>query len=170
MDSWFKLEANSLNTSNLDDDDELLSAAIYCPKGSATLSETALGTLRHIHFYLDGAGAVALLSDTVGVQMYAAPLPELMEKVRRYAGLVLASPSDYDPCTMDDDCGMLYMQYAVFCFRPFALGPESPLSPEERQSKALQARDDCVEACRRGEILAIVYNDAQDAEKYVPKP
>lgn len=133
----------------------LAGAAILIPKGSE-LSDDAIETIRHCRYYRNAQDAFVLFSDRVVSFVEADTIEEMVRMAIREADDVTDNMPDFAPYSMDDHCGMLHMTNAhVFAFRPFGIDNGS-LVP------ALEARQECLEACERSEIVAVVYCDAND--------
>lgn len=131
----------------------LLNAAVLTPNGT-NLSETALETIRRMRYYMNETDGVVLYSDCVGVMVHTGGIDAMLEEAADCAGDVAGRMPDFSPYNMDDGGGLVCMQSSAFCFRPYGLG--GALGP------ALEARQECLEACERQHPIAIVYNDAHD--------
>ena len=143
----------------LDDDPttSLVGAAVLVPKGSQ-LSSDAIETIRHFRYYRNAQDAFVLFSDRVVAFVDAGDFEEMVRKAKREADAVTGSMPDFTPYNMDDGCGMLHMNNAhVFAFRPCGID-NGLLFP------ALEARQECLEACEKSEVVAVVYCDAGDCE------
>lgn len=135
----------------------LVGAAVLIPK-DAELSCDAIETIRHFRYYLSAQEAFVLFSDRVAAFVDADDIEEMVRKAKREADAVTGSMPDFTPYNMDDGCGILHMNNAhVFAFRPFEIDNGSLLS-------ALEARQECLEACEKSEVVAVVYCDAADCK------
>ena len=125
----------------------LAGASVMIPEGTE-LSETAVDTIRHVRFYTDAGSGFVLLSDRVFAVTEGGDPEDMIRQAHGQATVVNYSMSDFTPFDMDDDCGLLQMDVAkVYAFRPFELGS----LPE-----MLLARAECLEACEKAEIVAVV--------------
>ena len=136
----------------------LCGAAVLIPEGNA-LSEDALGTIRHMRYYLNGKGGMALLADNVVALVNVGSVEAMLKEARSQADTALSCMPDFNPYDMDDGCGLLHMINArVYGFKPWRIHPDTcgSLGP------ALEARQDCLDACEQGGIAALVYLDETD--------
>jgi ribA/ribD-fused uncharacterized protein len=132
----------------------LSDAAIFVPEGK-TLSKEAVETIRQFRYYRNGKDGFVLLADRVAVHVKAGRMETMARKAVTEAGKVMGNMPDFTPYDMDDDTGAVHMTHAnVYGYRPF------PVSESFRD--ALAARQECLEACDRREIVAIVYCSAGD--------
>ena len=128
------------------------SAAIFVPEG-AELSEQAMETIRAFCYFQDGTGGLVLLSDQVVVPVKTGTLAAMAGRAKSEAEKVLSEMPDFEPLEMDDGTGLLHMCNGnVYGFRPFSI-TEDGVS----LARALEVRQDCLEACSEGDIVAIVY-------------
>lgn len=133
----------------------LIGAAILIPKGSE-LSDDAIETIRHFRYYRDAQEAFVLFSDRVVAFVDADAIEEMIRMAECEANAVIGNMPDFTPLNMDDGCGLLQMNNAeVFAFRPYLIDIGSPLP-------AIEARLECLEACEKSEMVAIVYCNADD--------
>ena len=135
----------------------MIGAAVLVAKG-AKLSEEAIETIRHLRYYQNAEGGFVLFSDRVVAIVDVGSIDEMVDKARDEAGTVLGSMPDFAPYNMDDGCGLLHMLNAnVYNFRPYEVNTGS-LFP------AMELRQECLDACEKCEMIAIVYCDADDYE------
>ena len=134
-------------------------AVVLVPEGTA-LSETALTTIRHLRYYQNGNNVTMLLSDSAGVLMDADSLEQLIDAAEDFAGEVCGSMPDFTPYSMDDGCSVVLMKKDAFGFRPH------PLADVGFPVGALEVRQDILDACNQFDVLAVVYNNGKDYEKY----
>ena len=122
------------------------------------LSDEAIETIGHLCYYMSGRGGLVLFSDRTGVLVKAASAEDMIDAARECADEMLDCMPDFTPHDMNDDCGLLLMQGGVFGFRPYGLATAG----FGAFSQVLEVREECVEACRRKRIVAVVWNDEDD--------
>ena len=132
-------------------------------------SDTAKRTIQHANYYMDGENCFALISDSVvymadynpkqGQDLYLEKLQESVEEAMDEANRY---HPDFSKYVMDD--GMLAVELfnSVWCLR----SPEEFEDPydefgEPSLDVALMMRQEILDACAEGEVLAFVVNDME---------
>ena len=137
-------------------------AAIYIPEGTV-LSDAAMETISHMHYYMNGKNGFVLLSDRTGIIVDAASIPDMGDEAQNIADVVCGNMPDFSPYPMDDGCTLVTMQGNAVAFCPQSLFNGSQLA---NMGAALAMRGELMEACDEFNLLAIVYNDKNDDVMY----
>jgi len=147
------------------DDEELQGAVVLVPEGTS-LSEEALETIRHLRYYRNGREGMVLLSDRAGALAFAKGCTpeEMMEEAYHKACEVCGNMPDFDHFNMDDGCTLVSMQGSAFAFRPYPFY-EGGTRDTSIVMQCVEARQELLEACDAMNVLAVVYNDADDYEE-----
>lgn len=141
----------------------LTEAGIMIPEGS-TLSKSAIETIRHMRYYLEGRGGGVLLSNRVFVDVEINDINEMIRSAEKAAVTVVGSMPDFAPYTMDDGCGLLHMtKSSVFAFSPHEIISDDPRDI----AKALKVRWNTLKACEKCQVIAVVYHNANEQKQYV---
>lgn len=147
---WLKKEPNK----------SLAGTVVLVPAGTG-LSRNAIETIRHVRFYVEARDGFVLFSDRVFAFADDGSPDDMVERAQKEVNAVMSAMPDFEPLDMDDGCGLLHMSNAkVYAFRPYGFAGSF--------AKAVKARSECLEACEKGEIAAIVYSNAEAALKYLP--
>ena len=145
-------------------DKSLTDAVILCPEGEELWDE-AIDTLRRLRNYRSGTGAIALFGDSVGVILDPQPLNKLLAEAERRRSRALDSDPDYAPCYAMIDGGAL----VVITGEVFGLHPNfESLLDSGLHRAALDIRRDIAAVCAEEELFAVIYNNADDYQKYNP--
>ena len=125
------------------------------------LSETEEKTIEHFKYYFDNKKSFALIGEYVVVELSeenSGNKEKLKQEALERISQVLAYPPDFSTYVMDDNFGLVIMNYGIYGLSP------SPLSDEETESghmnidTALAVRSLCLKACENGKVIAV--NDA----------
>ena len=130
---------------------------IYKMTASA-LTEAQENTIRRFRYYYDckkcfalvGDYAVAVLSDE-----FSGQAEKLEREARENLSALLNVPPDFSTYVMDDQFGLLGMEYGIYAVSPEKLSEEELASGKVSIQTALAMRGFCLEACRAGTLLAI---------------
>lgn len=122
------------------------------------LTEAQENTIRRFRYYYDckkcfaliGDYAVAVLSDE-----FSGQTEKLEREARENLSALLNVPPDFSTYVMDDQFGLLGMEYGVYAVSPEKLSEEELASGKVSIQTALAMRGFCLEACEAGRILAI---------------
>ena len=121
------------------------------------LTENELLTIERFRSYTDGV-SFALIGDNVTVILDEAERNDaelLKSEAKRLMSELLQMHPDFDVISMDDGSTMILMNTGVVAFS--SVDPES-----SGMSLYLELRGMCLEACERGEIIAVAFEE--DAE------
>lgn len=122
------------------------------------LTETEEKTIAHFRYYYDSKRSFALIGDHVVVGLSEENAGDL-EKLKQEAGenmsQMLQYPPDFTTYVMDDMFGLVSMDYGVYGVSPEILSKEELESGHMNIGTALAVRSLCLDACEKGEIIAI---------------
>ncbi len=118
------------------------------------LTENELLTIERFRGYTDGV-SFALIGDNVTVILDEAEGNDaelLKSEAKRLMSELLQMHPDFDVISMDDGSTMILMNTGVVAFS--SVDPES-----SGMSLYLELRGMCLEACERGEIIAVAFEE-----------
>ena len=121
------------------------------------LTENELLTIERFRGYTDGV-SFALIGDNVTVildEVEGNDVELLKSEAQRLMSELLQMHPDFDVISMDDGSTMILMNTGVVAFS--SVDPES-----SGMTLYLELRGMCLEACERGEIIAVAFEE--DAE------
>lgn len=122
------------------------------------LSEAEKRTIEHFRYYFDERRCFALIGEQVVVELaeeHAGSLPELAREAVEKMRALIDTPPDFSTYVMDDEYGLVVMDYGVYGVSRERLTLEEIDSGSMDLAGALAVRSLCLEACERGRILAI---------------
>lgn len=137
-------------------------AVIFAPDGTE-LSDEALETINHMHYYLNGNKGFVLLSNRTGIIVEAASVGDMGDEALRTAEEVCGSMPDFTPYPMDDGCTLVTMQGNAVAFCPRSLFVGDQLA---HIGAAIAMRNELIHFCGNFNVRALVYNDMNDAQLY----
>lgn len=123
------------------------------------LSEVEKRTIEHFRYYFDNKGCFALIGEyvAVGLSISNSGNMEILEQeAAEKMSQVLNSPPDFRTYVMDDQYGLVEMNYGVFGISSEPLSDEDVESGHMDIGAALIVRSLCLKACENGKIIAII--------------
>lgn len=124
-----------------------------------SLSEAEIGTIEHFRYYFDNKGCFALIDTYVIVGLSltnAGNVKKLEQEALEKISQVLNYPPDFRTYVMDDQYGLVEMNYGVYGVSSEPLSDEEIASGKMSLGSALVVRSLCLEACESGKIIAII--------------
>ncbi len=123
------------------------------------LSETEEKTIEHFRYYYDNRKCFALISEYVIAALSnenSASLEKLKQETLENISSVLNTPPDFGSYVMDDKFGLVKMNYGIYAVSPQILTDEEIKQGKVDFATALDLRSLCLEACEKGNIIAVV--------------
>ncbi len=123
------------------------------------LSETEEKTIEHFRYYYDNRKCFALIGEYVIAALSnenSASLEKLKQEALENISSVLNTPPDFSSYVMDDKFGLVKMNYGIYAVRPQILTDEEIKQGKVDFATALGLRSLCLEACEKGNIIAVV--------------
>ncbi len=123
------------------------------------LSETEEKTIEHFRYYYDNRKCFALIGDYVIAALSnenSASLEKLKQETSENISSVLNTPPDFSSYVMDDKFGLVKMNYGIYAVSPQILTDEEIKQGKVDFATALGLRSLCLEACEKGNIIAVV--------------
>lgn len=135
---------------------DLRGALIVVPEGSE-LSDLSLETLRHFRYYTDVREGCVLLDERTVILTSVETLEEALEEAEEECGNVTGHMPDFSLLPADDGCTLLVMGDSTYTFRNCRI-------PEPNLKEGLILREECLNACDEGRVLAVVWFDGAEKE------
>lgn len=123
------------------------------------LSETEEKTIEHFRYYYDNRKCFALIGEYVIAALSnenSASLEKLKQEASENISSVLNTPPDFSSYVMDDKFGLVKMNYGIYAVSPQILTDEEIKQGKVDFATALGLRSLCLEACEKGNIIAVV--------------
>lgn len=123
------------------------------------LSETEEKTIEHFRYYYDNRKCFALIGDYVIAALSnenSASLEKLKQEASENISSVLNTLPDFSSYVMDDKFGLVKMNYGIYAVSPQILTDEEIKQGKVDFATALGLRSLCLEACEKGNIIAVV--------------
>ena len=123
------------------------------------LSETEEKTIEHFRYYYDNRKCFALIGEYVIASLSnenSASLEKLKQEALENISSVLNTPPDFGSYVMDDKFGLVKMNYGIYAVSPQILTDEEIKPGKVDFATALDLRSLCLEACEKGNIIAVV--------------
>lgn len=123
------------------------------------LSETEEKTIEHFRYYYDNRKCFALIGEYVIAALSnenSASLEKLKQETLENISSVLNTPPDFSSYVMDDKFGLVKMNYGIYAVSPQILTDEEIKQGKVDFATALGLRSLCLEACEKGNIIAVV--------------
>lgn len=123
------------------------------------LSETEEKTIEHFRYYYDNRKCFALIGEYVIAALSnenSASLEKLKQEALENISSVLNTPPDFSSYVMDDKFGLVKMNYGIYAVSPQILTDEEIKQGKVDFATALGLRSLCLEACEKGNIIAVV--------------
>lgn len=123
------------------------------------LSETEEKTIEHFRYYYDNRKCFALIGDYVIAALSnenSASLEKLKQEASENISSVLNTLPDSSSYVMDDKFGLVKMNYGIYAVSPQILTDEEIKQGKVDFATALGLRSLCLEACEKGNIIAVV--------------
>lgn len=124
-----------------------------------SLSETEEKTIEHFRYYYDNRKCFALIGEYVIAALSnenSASLEKLKQETLENISSVLNTPPDFSSYVMDDKFGLVKMNYGIYAVSPQILTDEEIKQGKVDFATALGLRSLCLEACEKGNIIAVV--------------
>ena len=133
------------------------------------LTQEETETIEHFRYYfsfrktfaLIGRHTAAVLGEDGG-----AGLEALRQTALAAMSALLQRPPDFSAYVMDDGFGLTAMDGEIYTVSPERLSQEEIASGKFAFPGALVLRNQCLEACEAGDILAIVTEEAEHGDPY----
>lgn len=122
------------------------------------LSETEEKTVEHFRYYYDNKKCFALIGDYVVAVLSddnSADLEKLKQEASDNMVNVLNTPPDFGTYVMDDQFGLVEMNYGIYAVSQEQLSDSEIKSGRMTFAAAYPLRCLCMEACRNGTVIAI---------------
>lgn len=123
------------------------------------LSETEEKTIEHFRYYYDNRKCFALIGEYVITALSnenSASLEKLKQEASENISSVMNTPPDFSSYVMDDKFGLVKMNYGIYAVSPQILTDEEIKQGKVDFATALSLRSLCLEACEKGNIIAVV--------------
>ncbi len=115
------------------------------------LTKNEMESIERFRFYTDGV-SFACIGERVMVMLAdeeSKDIEKLKSKTREHIKQALSEPPDINAMEMEDGCQLVYLESGVFAF--------TMEKAEHEFGVHISLRNECLEACEKGEILAIAY-------------
>lgn len=123
------------------------------------LSETEEKTIEHFRYYYNNRKCFALIGEYVIAALSnenSASLEKLKQEALENISSVLNTPPNFSSYVMDDKFGLVKMNYGIYAVSPQILTDEEIKQGKVDFATALGLRSLCLEACEKGNIIAVV--------------
>ncbi len=122
------------------------------------LSEIEEKTIQHFRYYFDNKRCFALIGDYVIAALSdenSTHLEKLKQEAIENSNHLMNTPPDFSTYVMDDKYGLVVMNYEIYGVSPEVLSEEEVEAGKVNIATALVVRSLCLDACNRGDIIAI---------------
>ena len=126
---------------------------------ASELSKTQEKTIARFRYYYDNRRCFALIGDYVVAVLSDSRshnLEKLKEETIENSSHMRNTPPDFNTYVMDDQFGLVEMNYGIYAVSPEPLSDEELKDGKVHMATALAVRVLCLEACEAGQILAVI--------------